>query len=117
MSLATDGSTKCVHHSDCDFFDCRGVCDTISNECQSEIANNNLQSVCEKIFLPRTKFLVLGNEGLLSSKHSNKRVRKSLEKCANPSRSADPRVRLAATNKAEIYKALEEVLSYSGASG
>ena len=118
MTIASDGSSQCVQHSDCNYFDCRGVCDMITNTCQTEIANNNLQAVCEKIFLPRNRILVGtflggGTDGLLSSKHSNKRVRRALEKCANPSKSSDPKVRLAASNKVELYRALEEVMSYS----
>ena len=48
-----DGS-KCVKHSDCDFFDCKGQCNLISKTCTGGVVNNNLQIVCEKIY-PTTK--------------------------------------------------------------
>lgn len=38
--------SKCVSNSDCDFFDCRGVCDTTAGKCLTQRANNNLQVWC-----------------------------------------------------------------------
>merc|ERR1712227_228643 len=45
-----DGS-YCDKHSDCDLFDCQGYCDPHDNKCRGGVINNNLQIVCDKIFL------------------------------------------------------------------
>ena len=46
-----DGS-HCTQHSDCDFLDCRGVCDLVEETCAkgSVVQNDNLQLLCEKVF-------------------------------------------------------------------
>ena len=38
----TDNIT-CESHNDCDFFDCKGQCDLITNKCTKGVVNNNLQ--------------------------------------------------------------------------
>ena len=38
----TDNVT-CQTHNDCDFFDCKGQCDLITNKCTKGVVNNNLQ--------------------------------------------------------------------------
>ena len=35
--------SNCTQNKDCDFFDCRGLCDTITNKCLEIRTNNNLQ--------------------------------------------------------------------------
>ena len=40
----------CVEHSDCHFFDCKSFCNTKTKKCVMHRVNNNLQSICEKIF-------------------------------------------------------------------
>ena len=40
-------ATKCASHDDCDFFDCRGFCDTSTNTCLLNRTNNNIQVSCK----------------------------------------------------------------------
>ncbi|KAL5022648.1 hypothetical protein ScPMuIL_001803 [Solemya velum] len=50
------GSQNCTSDRQCDFWDCRGLCERKIAKCQHKRSNNNLQSVCEKILsgsLPR----------------------------------------------------------------
>ncbi|KAL4234892.1 Family with sequence similarity 69 member C [Mactra antiquata] len=35
--------SDCTKHSDCDFFDCRGLCDVTSSKCFIKRSNNNMQ--------------------------------------------------------------------------
>ncbi len=34
---------NCTSHAECDYFDCRGRCDLVSEKCAGEIVNDNLQ--------------------------------------------------------------------------
>jgi len=123
VQLGQSGTGDCLKHSDCNYFDCKGICNLVTGRCESKIANNNLQVLCEKIFLSRSKSPLLAaaeaatgsTSGLLTSKHSNKRIRRNLELCANPSKSKDPEVRISAPSKVklDLYKSLEEILSFS----
>ena len=36
-------NVTCQNHNDCDFFDCKGQCDLITNKCTKGVVNNNLQ--------------------------------------------------------------------------
>lgn len=36
-------NVSCESHADCDFFDCKGQCDLIRNQCTNGVVNNNLQ--------------------------------------------------------------------------
>ena len=40
----------CTNHEDCHFFECKSFCDPQSKKCTMHRINNNLQSICEKIF-------------------------------------------------------------------
>ena len=40
----------CSEHEDCHFFDCKSFCDPQAKKCIGRRVNNNLQSLCEKIF-------------------------------------------------------------------
>ena len=40
----------CSKHDDCHFFDCKSFCDLGKQQCGMTRINNNLQSICEKIF-------------------------------------------------------------------
>ena len=107
-----DGSA-CSKHSDCDFFDCKGQCDLIKQKCSGGVVNNNLQIVCEKIFLGTSLgFKSLGGTGLLASRHGENALKPLLEACANPSGS-DSDVRLAAdkSHYKILRKALKEIVS------
>jgi len=117
--LEVGGGGVCSQHSDCNHFDCFGECDYLTGKCKSSVVNNNLQMVCQKIFSSRRRRGLLsysgGGAGLLVSKHASRRVVRALQQCANPTGSKDPQVRVAASSKdkTELYKALEEVISFS----
>ncbi|XP_060081501.1 divergent protein kinase domain 1C-like [Ylistrum balloti] len=51
MSLNLRGS--CTDHFACDFFDCRGWCAVQNKTCNGRRFNNNLQNICEDIFIDR----------------------------------------------------------------
>ena len=79
-----------------------------------------IQVVCEKVFLGRP-YLDVGNEvdlflkenGLLVSKHGNRKLNELLKACANPSKSKDS-IRLATSNKVKVdlYKSLEQIVNF-----
>merc|ERR1719481_1395440 len=105
--------TECEKHEDCDLFDCRGQCDQLTKKCKGEVVNNNLQVVCEKIFLgDHLGFRFLGGTGLLVSKHASKGLQQTLQRCANPSNNKEG-VRLGAGRYIfnTLYKTLREVVS------
>ena len=100
--------TECEKHEDCDLFDCKGQCDLITKKCRGSVVNNNLQVICEKIFLGGDLgFKFLGGTRLLVSKHASKGLQQALQRCANPSNSKD-KTRLGAGR--EIFKKLYETL-------
>lgn len=82
-------NTRCDNHSDCDFFDCKGTCDLLHNKCFPGVTNNNLQNICEKIFLGTELGFQGLSTGLLSSSHSTDSLRNLVKSCANPSASKD----------------------------
>ncbi|XP_033754153.1 LOW QUALITY PROTEIN: divergent protein kinase domain 1C-like [Pecten maximus] len=51
MSMNLKG--HCTQDLDCDFFDCRGSCDVHKKTCNGRRVNNNLQNICEDIFIDR----------------------------------------------------------------
>ncbi|OWF56486.1 protein FAM69C-like [Mizuhopecten yessoensis] len=51
MSMNLKG--PCTKHDDCDFFDCRGWCKINNKTCDGRRTNNNLQNICEDIFIDR----------------------------------------------------------------
>ena len=85
--------TECEKHEDCDLFDCKGQCDLITKKCRGSVVNNNLQVICEKIFLGGD----LGFKFL--------RGRGALQRCANPS-NIQEKAKLKAGR--EIFKKLYE---------
>ncbi len=80
---------NCSSHAECDYFDCRGTCDLVEGICFGEVVNNNLQAVCEKVFLSRHENLFFEFLGLLSSRHMGKGLRAALKRCANPTNSKE----------------------------
>ncbi|XP_046550608.1 divergent protein kinase domain 1C-like [Haliotis rubra] len=42
---------NCSRNNECNFFDCRGWCDAKTGSCAKFRINNNLQSVCQDVFL------------------------------------------------------------------
>jgi hypothetical protein len=71
----------CEKHEDCHFFDCKSFCDKQSSHCLRYRINNNLQSVCEKIFNSDIK-----EDALLSNINysKNKKLVDIVKICANP---------------------------------
>lgn len=114
MTEKTIGRDNCTSHTDCQYFDCKGRCDLIESKCAAEVANDNLQVVCEKVFLAAHENFLFEIPGLLSSKHVHKKLRSALEACANPSNAEDS-VRLAAGDKlnAELKRLFKEVVDIS----
>ena len=104
----------CESHEDCDLFDCKGFCNLIENKCQGGVTNNNLQVVCEKIFLGGQSkvFSFLDSSGLLVLKHANKGLKEAVELCANPSKS-ESLTRIAADDSIfqDLRKKLREIVS------
>jgi len=82
-------NTHCDNHSDCDFFDCKGMCDLIRHKCFTGVTNNNLQNVCEKIFVGTLSGFDGYSNGLLSSSHSTSSLKNLLNECSNPSLAKD----------------------------
>jgi hypothetical protein len=66
---------ECRKHSDCDLFDCRSLCNKVLHVCDTPTVNNNLQIVCQKVFL---------DSGLLISRHLPSDMNRLLKECANP---------------------------------
>lgn len=107
-NILANGS-PCVFHSDCDFFDCRTFCNQITKKCQHTVANNNLQIVCERIFLGwmMSKWVLV--PGLLLGPHSPQMLIEILESCANPAQEEGlPR----APAPKEMFKRLHNLLKH-----
>lgn len=85
--IIADNST-CKQHSDCDYRDCRSYCNLVSHKCEYGVANNNLQLVCEKIFLGWVLSGKLMVSGLLIGPHTPAELVELLEKCSNPNNEA-----------------------------
>ncbi|XP_060557026.1 divergent protein kinase domain 1C-like [Ruditapes philippinarum] len=75
--------TNCTSHDDCDFFDCRGFCDTKTNKCLQERTNNNMQAVCEDVFVG---YFPKMPTGLLRDPPGSIKVElfKLLQECSSP---------------------------------
>lgn len=83
--LTGDGS-RCKEHSDCDFANCRSFCNLITFKCQHGVVNNNLQIVCERIFLGWVLSGKVVVPGLLVGQHTPRVLIELLELCANPAK-------------------------------
>ena len=106
-----DGS-YCEKHSDCDLFDCKGICDLIENKCSGQVANNNLQVVCEKIFVGPSLGFKMFDTGLLTSKHASKKLHETLQKCSNPSNSeTEERISADESIFQTLKSSLKEIIS------
>ncbi|XP_057321722.1 divergent protein kinase domain 1C isoform X1 [Microplitis mediator] len=79
--LTADGRT-CIKHNDCDYFDCKSVC-SVNKLCESPVINNNLQIVCEKVFLGWTLSGTIIIPGLLMSRKTNENLTALLNQCAH----------------------------------
>ncbi|XP_059054131.1 divergent protein kinase domain 1C [Achroia grisella] len=81
--MTGDGS-ECKQHSDCDFLDCRSFCNLITYKCEYGVVNNNLQIVCERIFLGWVMSGRVMVPGLLLGPRTPRVLIELLELCANP---------------------------------
>lgn len=102
---------NCSKHEDCDFFDCHGYCDGLKGQCVQVRTNNNLQSVCEDIFIGGfSRFTA----GLLRDPplKIQLKLNKALHECAFPGLHNDKYVRRPASDESwdEIVNILKEYL-------
>lgn len=107
--VIADGK-NCEKHEDCDYFDCRSVCSK-NKRCESPVLNNNLQIICEKIFLGWTLSGTIIIPGLLMSQHTTSTLAVLLRQCANPDSDTTHLPRAAATDslKKRLYNMLSEM--------
>lgn len=75
---------SCKSDDDCEFLDCRSTCNRTMQKCDSAIGNNNLQIVCEKIFLGWRLSNTILVPGLLMSQHTPSELAAILRQCSNP---------------------------------
>nr|CAD7589400.1 unnamed protein product [Timema genevievae] len=107
--ITADGS-HCTKHKDCDFFDCRSHCNKVTNRCSSPVSNNNLQIVCEKIFVGWKLSGTVILPGLLMSQHTPSSLAALLRICANPnSESNTPRAAVPEDIRRRLYVTLTEM--------
>lgn len=104
--MTADGS-ECKSHNDCDFMNCRSFCNLITLKCQHGVVNNNLQIVCERIFLGWVMSGKVMVPGLLMGPHAPHVLIELLEECANPA--GDTGMPRAPATK-EIGKRLHDLL-------
>ncbi|KOB72771.1 Uncharacterized protein OBRU01_11912 [Operophtera brumata] len=104
--ITGDGS-NCKRHSDCDLFDCRSFCNLITYKCQHGVVNNNLQIVCEKIFLGWMLSGRIMISGLLMGSRTPAILVEILEECANPfSENGTPRAQATKEIRKRLYNFL-----------
>lgn len=75
VDRSTADGKACSTHEDCDMFDCHSLCNKVVNRCDTPVVNNNLQRICQKIFL---------DSGLLVSNHLPADKLHILQQCADP---------------------------------
>ncbi|XP_066292955.1 divergent protein kinase domain 1C-like [Branchiostoma lanceolatum] len=80
------GQGNCTKNEDCDFVYCTSSCDLSRRRCSEHRANNNLQAICEKIFVGHHG---VPFSGLLRSPPAAiaDRLNKALQECVKPSKS------------------------------
>jgi hypothetical protein len=75
----------CTKHEDCNYFDCKGVCDFKSKKCEMKRIDNNLKVICEKIFSSPffpDEGLITGAQ--LTNEILKNKLRRILQKCIEP---------------------------------
>ncbi|XP_012231153.1 divergent protein kinase domain 1C isoform X2 [Linepithema humile] len=104
-----DGKS-CEQHKDCDYLDCRSMCSK-NKRCESPVLNNNLQIICEKIFLGWTLSGTIIIPGLLMSVHTTSTLAVFLRQCANPDGDTTrlPRAAAPESLKKRLYNMLNEM--------
>ncbi|CAL7935312.1 unnamed protein product [Xylocopa violacea] len=110
ISHITADSRSCERHEDCDYFDCRSFCSK-NKRCESPVVNNNLQVICEKIFLGWTLSGTIIIPGLLMSEHTTSTLAVLLRQCANPAGDIEhlPRAAVPDNLKTRLYNMLHEM--------
>ncbi|KAL3860042.1 hypothetical protein ACJMK2_010215 [Sinanodonta woodiana] len=105
---------NCSTHEDCDYFDCRGWCHARTGRCLHKRMNNNLQSVCEEIFLGYFPGYL---PGLLHSPPENikQELTDAIYECAFPDGDRSQKVRVPASQKSflKIYIVLQKSINYN----
>lgn len=100
----------CEKDNDCDFFDCRSRCNQDTHKCSYPVTNNNLQIVCEKIFLGWRMSTTVIVPGLLMSQHTPSELASILRQCANPEgEQGKPRSAPEGEIKKRLYNILSEI--------
>ncbi|XP_043483605.1 divergent protein kinase domain 1C-like isoform X2 [Leptopilina heterotoma] len=89
---------------------CRSICSK-NKRCESPVTNNNLQLICEKIFLDWPISRLIISPGLLMSKHTNDSLAILLRQCANPNGDMSQLSRVAAPEnlKLRLYNILSDM--------
>lgn len=102
--------TSCNSDNDCDYLDCRSRCDKKTRKCSHYVTNNNLQIVCEKIFLGWRLSNTIIVPGLLMSQHTPSELASLLRQCANPEGvEGKPRTSPEEELKKRLYIVLSEI--------
>lgn len=84
----------CENHDDCHYFDCKSFCNFEKKKCNMERINNNLQSICEKIF---DNFFIK-EEALLANVLVTEEEKSLLSLCSKPSLYANTNIPLKTDN-------------------
>ncbi|KAK0172967.1 hypothetical protein PV328_006225 [Microctonus aethiopoides] len=107
--ITSDGR-DCVKHEDCDYFDCRSLCSS-NKRCESPVMNDNLQIICEKIFLGWTLSGTIIIPGLLMSRRTTGSLAVLLRQCANPHGDLShlPRASVSSAVRTRLYDMLTEM--------
>ncbi|XP_026278305.1 divergent protein kinase domain 1C isoform X1 [Frankliniella occidentalis] len=112
-SHITGDGRLCERHADCDFFDCRSRCGDLSGTCDYPVTNNNLQIVCEKLFVGWTMSGTVVVPGLLMSPKTSSSLSALLRLCSNPDSETNDLARSAASDhtRRRLYSMLSEMYS------
>ncbi|XP_033212023.1 divergent protein kinase domain 1C isoform X2 [Belonocnema kinseyi] len=110
LNRIMNNNRECERNEDCDYFDCRSLCSK-NMRCESPVVNNNLQIICEKIFLGWTLSGTIIIPGLLMSEHTSSSLAVLLRQCANPTGEHGQLARAAAPEnlKSRLYNMINEV--------
>lgn len=109
----TGDGRQCERDADCDFFDCRSRCGDLSGTCDNPVTNNNLQIVCEKLFVGWTMSGTVVVPGLLMSPQTSSALSALLRLCSNPDSETNDLARSPASShtKRRLYLMLSEMYS------
>ncbi|KXJ81814.1 divergent protein kinase domain 1C [Aedes albopictus] len=74
----------CTRDEHCNFMHCKSECNVEKSRCESTVLNNNVQIVCDKIFLGSKRY-----PGILITQKTPDRLHMLLERCADPTQDRD----------------------------